>query len=112
MAIAWQGKFADKNRPATEQELRAFAQEAIAGTVGVRRALDQQSAAFKEQNFLNLSELSIDKDNLKKVKKGLEQMQAEPQDAAQIAAWFNFLKETKTKYDELNAEKQPAAAQK
>jgi hypothetical protein len=101
LATKYQTKFSDKNAPATEADLREFADQAIAAVAEVRSALDQQQEAFKEQSYLNVNALSLDKENLKKVKKALEQLQAEPTDSSRIANWVAFIRETKKELDKL-----------
>jgi hypothetical protein len=100
LALSYQAQFADKANPVTESDLRSFG-EAIINQVQLgRNSFAVQLAQYKDQTFFALGQLNYQKDALKKVRKGLEELQAELSQTEMAKVWYDFIKETKAKYDE------------
>lgn len=101
LGLLYQARFTDKHRAelVTDNDLRTFAEATINTVLARRTGFARQLASYKEQSFLSLGELTYQQDSLKQVKKGLEALQAEPSDTDRLKKWYDFIKETKDKYD-------------
>jgi hypothetical protein len=98
--LSYQAQFADKANSVAENDLRSFG-EAVINQIQLDRSnFVVQLVEYKNETFLALSQLTYQKDALKKVRKGLEELQAEPSQTDMAKIWYEVIKDTKAKYDE------------